>query len=277
MQNSNAFLVLVNRIVLIINREFNVHILLSNDDGYHAPGLAALADALKKHHHQVSIVAPLDNKSGCGMGMSLRKPISVDELSPSRFIVDGTPVDCVYLALDTLIESPVDLVISGINNGANMADDVLYSGTFAAAMEARRLNLPSIAISVASHNVSYYETAAHIATSLASEIHRLEYRSLLSVLNVNVPDVPMSQLRGLKATVSGERLAPVSPNELERDSVTGHRQFLLGAAGEFDRRKQTKLTDFLAVEQGFVSVTPFSDKFESRAYIKDTQSWLDSL
>jgi len=254
-----------------------VHILISNDDGYDSPGLAVLAQSLRNQYHKVSVVAPKENKSGCGMGMSLRKEIQVEERAAGEFVVDGTPVDCVYLGLHNLITEPVDLVISGINNGANLADDVFYSGTFAAAMEARRLYLPSIALSVTSHEVSHYDTAAYIAVQLANEIPRLEYKSLISVLNVNVPDVPMTDVRGFKATILGERLAPVSPCEVDSHTDSAKRTFVLGPAGDFDRKKRSVAVDYQAVEEGFVSVTPLSSKFENRAYLNDTQAWLDSL
>lgn len=256
-----------------------MHILISNDDGYDAPGLIALAQALKDQYHKVTIVAPLSNMSGCGMSMSLRKTINVQDRGDNLFVVDGTPVDCVYLGLQNLTSEPVDLVISGINNGANLADDVLYSGTFAAAMEARHVYLPSIALSVVSHDVKHYDTAAYIATQLANEMPRLEYKSLLAVLNVNVPDVPMAQLRGFKSTVLGKRLTHEAPVELPLNGLdqTSQRQFTLGRAGDFDRRKRKVMADFQAIESGFVSVTPLSSQFENRAYINDTQTWLDSL
>jgi len=255
-----------------------MHILISNDDGYEAAGLDVLVSVLKDQYHKVTVVTPRENMSGCGMGMSLRKSIKVEEVSDRTFVVDGTPVDCVYLALNNLVTEPVDLVVSGINNGANLADDVFYSGTFAAAMEARRLYLPSIALSVASSHVKHYETAAYIASELANEMPHLEYKSLLSVLNVNVPDVSTAQLRGLKATVLGERLAPVKPTE-ESNKTTEHniRSFTLGPAGDFDRRRRKVMADFEAVEQGFVSVTPLGSQLEDRAYIQDTQSWLDNI
>lgn len=255
-----------------------MHILISNDDGYDAPGLHALAQALRNQYHTVTIVAPLNNVSGCGMALSLRKPIDVEQRSEELFIVDGTPADCVYLGLQNLVTEPVDLVISGINNGANLSDDIFYSGTFSAAMEARRLFLPSIALSVTSHDVKHYETAAYVATSLANEIPRLEYKSLLAVLNVNVPDVAIAELRGFKATMLGERLDPVKPSESPQDkSDPSKRQFVLGPSGDFDRRQRTIVADFQAVESGFVSVTPLSAKLENRAYLKDTQVWLDNL
>lgn len=255
-----------------------MHILVSNDDGYQAPGLDVLVNVLKEQYHKVTVVTPRKNMSGCGMGLSLRKPINVEEVNDHTFIVDGTPVDCVYIALNNLVTEPVDLVISGINNGANLADDVFYSGTFAAAMEARRLYLPSIALSVANNHVKHYETAAYIASELANEMPHLEYKSLLAVLNVNVPDVSTAQLRGLKATVLGERLAPVKPiEEFDKKVENNIRYFTLGPAGDFDRRRRKVMADFQAIEQGFVSVTPLGPQFEDRAYIKDTQAWLDDI
>ena len=256
-----------------------MHILISNDDGYDSPGLIALVQALKKQYHSVTVVAPRVNMSGCGMALSLRKTINVEEVSKQEYIVDGTPADCVYLALHNLIEEPVDLVISGINNGANLADDIFYSGTFSAAMEARRLFLPSIALSVASSDVKHYDTAAYIATQLANEIPRLEYKSLIAVLNVNVPDVPMADLRGFKATILGDRLSPISPKEVtfQNEGQSKIRQFILGPSGDFDHRQRNVLADHAAIEQGFVSVTPLSAKLENRPYLSDTQVWLDSL
>ena len=254
-----------------------MHILVSNDDGCEAPGLEMLVNVLKEQYHKVTVVTPRKNMSGCGMGMSLRTSIKVEQVSDGVFVVDGTPVDSVYIALNNLVTEPVDLVISGINNGANLADDVFYSGTFAAAMEARRLYLPSIALSVANENVKHYETAAYIASELANEMPRLEYKSLLAVLNVNVPDVPTAQLRGLKATILGERLEPVKPTEELDKNTNNIRRFVLGAAGDFDRRKRKIMADFQAVEEGFVSVTPLGAKLEDRAYVQDTQSWLDDI
>ena len=254
-----------------------MHILVSNDDGCDAPGLEVLVNVLKDQYHKVTVVTPRQNMSGCGMGMSLRKSIQVENINDDTFVVDGTPVDCVYIGLNNLVTESVDLVISGINNGANLADDVFYSGTFAAAMEARRLYLPSIALSVVNDDVKHYETASYIASELANEMPRLEYKSLLAVLNVNVPDVPTAQLRGLKATILGERLEPVKPTEELDKNTNNIRRFVLGAAGDFDRRKRKIMADFQAVEEGFVSVTPLGAKLEDRAYIQDTQSWLDDI
>jgi len=252
-----------------------VHILLSNDDGYNAPGLLIMAEALKNQHHTVTIVAPRDNKSGCGMGLSLRKSIAVEEKAERSFVVDGTPADCVYIGLDKLINEPVDLVIAGINNGPNLSDDILYSGTFAAAMEARRLRLPSIALSITNHDVRHYETAAYVGVQLTNALQQLDYKSLLAVLNVNLPDVPVAGLRGYKATVRGEREQPYAP--ILEMSSGNKSQYRLGLAGEFIRRQRRNMADFEAVEQNYVSVTPLSVKFEDQAFVNDVQAWLDAI
>lgn len=256
-----------------------MHILIANDDGHLAPGLTILAQALREQHHSVTTVAPRENMSGSGMAISLRKSIAVQSLSENAYIVDGTPADCVYLGLQNLATSPVDLVVSGINNGANLADDILYSGTFAAAMEARHQGLPSIAISIPTKQVEHYQTAAYIAAKLVNAVPRLAYKSLISVLNVNVPDVPLANLRGLKSTVLGQRLAPLKPLQEPVDGKHDgeKRLYRLAPAGGFDRRKRSNLADFEAVEQGYVSITPLSSRFEDRSYLHDTQAWLDTL
>jgi len=252
-----------------------VHILISNDDGFNAPGLLALAEALINQHHKVTIVAPRENKSGCGMGLSLRRPVNVEQAEQRLFIVDGTPADCVYIGLNNLVDEAVDLVISGINNGPNLADDILYSGTFAAAMEARRMAMPSIALSITERDVVHYETAAYIAVQMSNALPLLNYRSLLAVLNVNVPDISVGDLRGFKATISGEREEPLPPIQQASDGKISTYQ--LGPAGEFRRIKRSKMQDFEAVEQGFASITPLNASFDDSPYVDDVQMWLDTL
>ena len=252
-----------------------MHILISNDDGYDAPGLMVLADALKQQHHKITVVAPKENKSGCGMGLSLRRSIDVEQSSKGRFVVDGTPADCVYIGLNNLCDEPVDLVVSGINNGSNLADDILYSGTFAAAMEARRMSMPSIALSITERDVQHYETAAHIAVQMANALPSLNYRSLLAVLNINIPDVPVASIRGFKATVLGQREAPLPP--IKQTESGDKATYTLGPAGKFRPVKRNKMQDFEAVQQNFASVTPLSSQFEDSAYVDDVQTWLDNL
>jgi len=209
------------------------------------------------------------------MGLSLRRTVTVENKGDSRFIVEGTPVDCVYIGLNNLVDEPVDLVVSGINNGPNLADDVLYSGTFAAAMEARRMAMPAIALSVTERSVQHYETAAYIAVQMSNALPHLDYRSLVSVLNVNVPNVPVSSLRGLKATVLGDREPPQTPVEEAKSGDMS--RYRLGPAGAFRRTQRNQMQDFEAIEQGFASVTPLSDRFDDSPYVNDVQIWLDAL
>ena len=252
-----------------------MHILISNDDGFDSQGLSILSKTLSDQHHTISIVAPRTNMSGCGMGLSLRKSIAVERTGANRFIVDGTPADCVYLGLQSLLKEPVNLVISGINNGANLADDIFYSGTFAAAMEARRLNLPSIALSMTESTTEQYATAAHIAEQMVNNIYQLEYKALLAVLNVNVPEVPVSQLRGLKATILGVRGEPKKP--IQESLKENKFEYRLAAAGDFLPRRHRAMQDYEAVQQGYASVTPLSAQLDDYAHVEDTQQWLDHL
>ena len=252
-----------------------MHILVANDDGFDAPGINILAQSLEEQHHKVTMVAPRDNKSGCGMGISLRRDIEVERYADRRFKVAGTPVDCVYLGLNCLLDEPVDLVLSGINNGPNLASDVLYSGTFAAAMEARHLAGPAITMSITTREVSHYDTAARLAIDLVNSLSGLAFKSLISVLNVNLPDVPMMELRGYKATLLGDRVAPLTPNMVAGDKNKGI--YNLGKAGDFVRRKRNKMQDFEAVEQGYASITPLSSRYEDSAYVDDVQKWLATL
>lgn len=252
-----------------------MHILITNDDGFDAPGLIQLKSALEQQHHRVTIVAPRADRSGCGMGLTLRRPIAVEQVDDTLFIVDGTPVDCVFLALNRLTIAPVDLVISGINNGANLADDVFYSGTFAGAMQARHMDLPAIALSVTERHPDHYQTAAHIAVQMSNALPHLKYRSLLAVLNVNVPDLPVGDLRGLKSTLLGERENALRSDVLAEEG--NNASYRLTATGEFRRVKRSKMQDFEAVEQGFVSITPLSARYADSAHLSDLQDWLDTL
>jgi len=252
-----------------------LHILITNDDGYNAPGLLVLADALRNQYHKVTVVAPREDKSGCGMGLTLRRNVEVEQTDSNRYVVEGTPADCVYIGINNLVEEPVDLVVSGINNGPNLADDIFYSGTFGGAMEARRMPLPSLALSITERDVKHYETAAYIAVQLCNALPSLDYRSLVSVLNINLPDVPVANLRGMKATILGEREAPFSPREEAR--VGKKAMYRAGAAGDFRRNKRNKLQDFEAVEQNFVSVTPLNARLDDGAYVDDVQNWLDTI
>lgn len=180
-----------------------MHILLSNDDGYLAAGLRVLAESLAASH-DVSVVAPERDRSGASHSLTLERPLRALSSENGFYFVNGTPTDCVHLAITGLLESEPDMVISGINAGANMGDDVLYSGTVAAAMEGRFLGLPAIAVSMASYEPRYFETAA---SAVAHIVKRLQHEHLAadSILNINVPDLPWDKIKGIQATRLGNR------------------------------------------------------------------------
>ena len=180
-----------------------MRILLSNDDGYRAPGLKALYDALLPLA-EITVVAPERNRSGASNSLTLENPIRAEQAENGFIRVDGTPTDCVHLAITGLLEQEPDMVIAGINAGANLGDDVLYSGTVAAATEGRFLGLPAIALSMNSHEPRYYETGARVAATL---VRRLLVSPLSpdSIINVNIPDLPFESLKGYQVTRLGHR------------------------------------------------------------------------
>src|SRR3954447_8185106 len=179
-----------------------MRILLSNDDGYFAPGLAILADALGSLG-TVTVVAPERDRSGASNSLTLDRPLSVRRAANGFFYVNGTPTDCVHLAVTGLLDELPDMVISGINLGANMGDDTIYSGTVAAATEGYLLGIPSIAISLASKTARHFETASDIAIEFVERHRRRTAAPWL--LNVNVPDVPRGELKGIEITRLGRR------------------------------------------------------------------------
>ena len=178
-----------------------MHILITNDDGYLAPGLKILAAELARVA-EISVVAPDRNKSGASNSLTLMRPLRVNRSETGFYYVDGTPTDCVHLALSGLLDSPPDMVVSGINNGPNLGDDVLYSGTVAGAMEGRYLGLPAIAVSLAGKPATHFESAAKITSRV---IARLEQNPLPddTLLNINVPDLPVDGIVSIQATRLG--------------------------------------------------------------------------
>lgn len=245
-----------------------MHILLSNDDGYQAPGLAALAAALGEIA-TITVVAPDRDRSGASNSLTLEQPLRARP-QPNGFIsVEGTPTDCVHLAITGLLESEPDMVVSGINAGANMGDDVLYSGTVAAATEGRFLGLPAVAVSICSHAPAHFDTAARVVREL---VERLQQRPLAadSILNVNVPDLPYGQLRGICATRLGHRhkAEPV----VKAEDPRGRPIYWVGPAGpEADAGVGT---DFHAVREGYVSITPLQVDLTRHTAIAGLADWL---
>jgi 5'-nucleotidase len=245
-----------------------MHILLSNDDGYQAPGLAALARALSEVA-DITVVAPDRDRSGASNSLTLEQPLRARQ-QPNGFIsVEGTPTDCVHLAITGLLEAEPDMVVSGINAGANLGDDVLYSGTVAAATEGRFLGLPAIAVSLTSHAPAHFDTAARVAREL---VQRLQRQPLPpdSILNVNVPDLPYERLRGLQATRLGHRhkAEPVVKSEDPR----GRPIYWVGPAGP--EQDAGPGTDFFAVREGFVSITPLQVDLTRHAAVPELSDWL---
>jgi len=245
-----------------------MHILLSNDDGYLAEGLIALADALREHA-DISVVAPDRNRSAASNSLTLEMPLRAYEADNGFIKVDGTPTDCVHLAITGLLSSEPDMVFAGINHGSNLGDDVLYSGTVAAATEGRFLGLPAIAISLAGSNPSHFETAAHVAVTLLRQLvsHPLPQDT---ILNVNVPDVAITDLKGYQATRLGQRhkSEPVIKSEDPRGRII----YWVGPPGA--EQDAGPGTDFYAINAGFVSVTPLQLDLTWYDRINDLKTWL---
>ncbi|MEO6748965.1 MAG: 5'/3'-nucleotidase SurE, partial [Casimicrobiaceae bacterium] len=203
-----------------------MRILLSNDDGYFAPGLEHLASALAAHA-DLTVVAPERDRSGASNSLTLDRPLSVRRAANGFLFVNGTPTDCVHLAVTGLLDEMPDMVISGINLGANMGDDTIYSGTVAAATEGFLLGIPSIAISLTSKTAQHFETAARVAVDLV-RMHR-EHAPKVWLLNVNVPDVAHADLAGFAVTRLGRRHR--AENVVRAENPRGQTVYWVGAAG----------------------------------------------
>jgi 5'-nucleotidase len=246
-----------------------LNILLSNDDGYRADGLRYLIDAVRPLA-QLTVVAPDRNRSGASNSLTLDVPLRVFPFDEHMYYVNGTPTDCVHLAITGLFEREYDMVVSGINDGANLGDDVLYSGTVAAAVEGRFLGLPAIAISlVVNSSEPNFATAARIASELILRLQRSPLNAA-TILNVNVPDVPYDQLQGFRATRLGHRHR--SEKTLRSDDPRGRPVYWIGAAGP--GQDAGPGTDFHAVANNFVSVTPLQVDLTRHTLLKDLGEWL---
>jgi 5'-nucleotidase len=218
----------------------------------------------------VVVVAPDRNRSAASNSLTLKNPLRVSEVSDHCFKVDGTPSDCVYLALTGLLDEEPDLVVSGINHGANLGDDTIYSGTVAAAMEGRFLGLPTIAVSLVGQKLEHFATAAAVAVELALKIEKAPMAAD-TVLNVNVPNIPIAELKGIQATRLGFRHK--SEQLLKDTDPYGRPIYWVGPAGEGQDAGDG--TDFYAVEQGYASVTPLKVDLTRHDVIRDLSRWLD--
>lgn len=248
-----------------------MRILLSNDDGYRASGLRLLARALE-NLADVIVVAPDRNRSGASNSLTLEAPLRVERIDSNIYSVNGTPADCVHVAITGLLETEPDMVISGINHGANLGDDVLYSGTVAAAMEGRFLGLPAIAVSLVSEQTHHFDTAASMVYKI---IEGMIDNPLPSdtILNINVPDRPIEVIGGIKVTRLGGRYRP-DPVVLARDPK-GRPVYWIGPAGE--GQDAGPGTDFDAIANGFVSVTPIKVDLTDHSALDLLENWLKHL
>ena len=248
-------------------------ILVSNDDGYLSTGINALIDALEGVA-DVTVVAPDRNRSAASSSLTLSRPLRVAEYGPKRYKVDGTPSDCVHLAVTGFLDEEPDLVVSGINHGANLGDDVIYSGTVAAAMEGRFLGLPTIAVSLVGKSLvgaqlTHFDTAARVAVELVQKIERAGLTPD-TVLNVNVPDRPYEELAGIFATRLGFRHK--SEQILKDTDPYGRPIYWIGPAGV--GQDAGAGTDFHAIEQGAVAVTPLKADLTRYEAVDGIAEWL---
>ncbi len=248
-------------------------ILVSNDDGVHARGIAVLAERLRLLG-EVEVVAPDRDRSGASNSLTLDVPIRISRLENGYFRVAGTPTDCVHLALSGMIDFAPDIVVSGINNSANLGDDVIYSGTVAAAMEGRFLGLPAIAVSLATrdHIGEHFDTAAEAAKLIVSRL-LLDPLPADTILNVNVPDLPWSEVKGFQVTRLGHRHRS-EPCIAERDP-RGRAIYWIGPPGP--EQDAGPGTDFCAVREGYISVTPIHVDLTRYQALEKVASWVESL
>ncbi len=245
-----------------------MHILVSNDDGYQAPGIICLAQALSSIS-TVTVVAPDRNRSGASNSLTLDRPLRSYQEENGFVSVDGTPTDCVHLAITGLLTNEPEMVISGINAGANLGDDVLYSGTVAAAMEGRFLGKPAIAVSLASSHHKHFETAASAAITLVKKLEACPLPNDI-ILNVNVPDRPLAEVLGYQSTRLGFR-HKAEPVIKSRDP-RGKPIFWVGSAGP--EQDAGPGTDFYAVNNGFISVTAIQVDLTRYNAIDTVADWL---
>ena len=246
-----------------------MRILVSNDDGYFSPGIMLLAERLGRFG-EVIVVAPERDRSGASNSLTLDRPLTVRRAANGYHFVNGTPTDCVHLAVTGLLDRLPDLVVSGINLGANMGDDTIYSGTVAAATEGYLLGIPSLAVSLASRAGAHLETAARVAVDLVERFARTAPAQAV-LLNVNVPDVPLEALAGVEVTRLGKRhkAEPVMRIETPR----GETAYWIGAAG--DAQDAGPGTDFYAVAHGRVSLTPLQVDLTHHGQLELVRGWLD--
>jgi 5'-nucleotidase len=242
--------------------------LVSNDDGVYAPGLQILVDCASEVG-EVVVVAPDSNRSGYSNALTLDKPLRVSRTPLGHYAVNGTPADCVHLALNGLLEEDPYRVITGINAGANLGDDALYSGTIAGATEGRFIGRTSVAFSITAHLPQHFETARIVVADMLRRVETLVLPPR-TILNVNIPDIPAEMLRGYQVTRLGHRFraGDVIPTQDPR----GHKAYWIGIAGEGEDAGPG--TDFHAIANGFVSITPLHADMTRHDVLGALGDWL---
>jgi 5'-nucleotidase len=257
-----------------------VRILISNDDGYRARGIQALRDALKGLG-DLTVVAPDRNRSGASNSLTLELPLRVGQAEADVYFVEGTPTDCVHLAVSGLFPFEPDMVVSGVNDGSNLGDDVLYSGTVAAATEGRFLGKPAVAVSLHTDGlrgdaVRHFETAAHFARQIVERLCATPLVNAMgraTILNINVPNVPVAAVKGIKVTRLGNRHR--SESVIKAEDPRGRPVYWVGPAGA--SQDAGPGTDFHAVAEGYVSVTPLTVDLTNHAALDGVRAWMQEL
>ncbi len=251
-----------------------MRVLVSNDDGVDAPGIRCLAEALRQAGHEVTVVAPDRDRSGASNSLTLDQPLRAKPLGNGVYSVAGTPTDCVHLALAGMMAADPDIVLSGINNTGNLGDDVIYSGTVAAAMEGRCLGLPAIAMSLATldHKAQHFDTAARAAVEIT---RRLVSDPLPAdtILNVNVPDLPWHEVKGFEVTRLGHRHR--AEPCIRQEDPRGREIWWIGPPGP--AQDAGPGTDFHAVRTGFISITPIHVDLTRYQALEAVASWVGEL
>lgn len=248
-----------------------MHILISNDDGYLSPGIKVLADAVTPLAQRLTVIAPDRNRSAASNSLTVTRPLRIYKADNNYYAVDGTPTDCVHLGMAGAIGTPEpDIVLSGINMGANLGDDVLYSGTVAAAMEGRHLGHIGIAFSMPGHSPQHLATGGQVAVKLLENLSFFAFDAQM-VLNVNIPDLPWSEIKGWKITRLGRRHR--SEAVIKQQDPKGNPVYWVGnVPAESDASEGT---DFHAVRQGYVSITPLKADITGYAEMQQLADWIN--
>ena len=245
----------------------SLNILVTNDDGIHSEGLIALAEAMSKLG-SVYVVAPDRERSAAGHSLTLHHPLRLEEIAKNRYSLDGTPTDCVNLAVNGLLDVRPDIVVSGINKGANLGDDITYSGTVAAAMEGTLLGIPSIAVSLDSKSDFVFDVAADSAARIVKTV-MLKGMPADTLININVPNLPAKELKGWKVTRQGKRI--YGDAIIENIDPRGRKYFWIG--GDVLGFEHVEDSDFQAVSNGYVSITPLHLDLTNHKTMDELKGW----